>query len=152
MRLREVGLWSEAVICLGSAALTSTFFLLMTIHWVVTTLMFGPWVPTSAFVQSVYAVGTSLGVMAAVILLRTQFGRSASPASLRLVRIGLLLGTFAAALIPDGVSPALRFNEEFDVWREVLDSLLPLVCLIHFAHLARGHLFPDVFGDRGHHR
>lgn len=135
----------EALVCMGFTALGALWGLVMTVHWIVTTLLFGSWVPGEAWIKSIYAIGATLGLLAVVILLGTRLGHTTSARSLHTAKIGLICGAVVAALIPEGVLPHERFDIAWDWFREVFLCVLPLLFLAHIAFLARDALFPNIF-------
>lgn len=135
---RRTWLWAEVVLCLPYAAVLSIFGLAMTAHWIVTTVVWGPWVPARSLVLTLYAASTGLGIVGTFILLCTQLGATAKRSSLRLTRIGLAAGFATSLLIPGGNPPAIWYQDKVGA---LFAIVLPCLCFAHFAYLARRSLF-----------
>jgi hypothetical protein len=131
----------EAIVALAWPLFAAAVSLILTFHYLITSLLFGSWVPLTNYSYAVYGVGTCLGLDAVRIVLRTQLGACASGRLLKRARRGLLCGAAAALAIPEGALPQLRFGDSFDVYREVFLALLPALCMAHFAFLGRAYLF-----------
>ena len=135
---RSAWLWLEVVLCLPYAALLSTFGLAMTAHWLVTTVFLGADIAASSLLLTLYAASTCLGIIGTFILILTQLGATASKSSLLLVRVGLVAGFATSLLLPGGYEPAIFYDDKVLV---LFAIVLPCLCFLHFAYLARRALF-----------
>lgn len=135
---RRTWLWLEVVLCLPYAAVLSVFGLAMTAHWVVVTVVWGANVPAESLLLTLYAVSTCLGISGTFILLLTRFGATARRTSLVLTRIGLAAGLAASLLIPGGDPAASWYPDRLPA---LFAIVLPSLCFLHFAYLARRALF-----------
>src|SRR5215203_5969213 len=92
----------------------------------------------SALLLTLYGAGTCLGIVSTFILLRTQLGATAKRWSLLLTRVGLVAGLATTLLIPGGLETATWYQDEVAA---LFAIVLPCLCFLHFAYLARRALF-----------
>jgi hypothetical protein len=104
--------------------------------------LFGNWAfGSDTYPISLYSMGSCFGIAAVLILLLTKLGAAAAPRLLVVARAGLVAGAAVAIAIPEAVSLERRFSEGFNINREVLSTMLPVICYVHFAYLGRVSLF-----------
>jgi hypothetical protein len=144
-------MWLETVIFLAWPAFATFMGALLSFHYLVTTLISGPWVSPEQLTIVAYSIGGALGISAVIVLLKTQLGASATPGTLSFVKVGLLIGAMASVSVPEGAWPVLRFIDDFSISREIFLSLTPLLCFAHFAFVGRANLFKPR-KDSGHAR